>query len=43
NAGSHQLVWNGKDDNGRQVSSGLYFFRMKSGTYSSTRKMIMMK
>lgn len=41
--GEHQIIWNGNDDNGRQVSSGLYFFRMKSGTYSSTRKMIMMK
>ncbi|MDI3504038.1 MAG: serine protease [Candidatus Cloacimonadota bacterium] len=42
-SGKHQIVWNGKDDNGRQVSSGLYFYRMKSGKYSSTRKMIMMK
>ena len=43
NGGEHQIVWNGTDDSGRQVSSGLYFFRMKSGSYSSTRKMIMMK
>ena len=43
NSGEHQIVWNGTDDSGRQVASGLYFFRMKSGTYSSTRKMIMMK
>lgn len=43
NSGDHQIVWNGMDDSDRQVSSGLYFFRMKSGSYSSTRKMIMMK
>lgn len=43
NAGEHQIVWNGDDDSGRQVASGLYFYRMKSGKYSSTRKMIMMK
>ncbi len=42
-AGEHQIVWHGTDDQGRQVASGLYFYRMKSGKYSSTRKMIMMK
>nr|MDK2851063.1 serine protease [Candidatus Cloacimonadota bacterium] len=42
-AGEHKIVWNGTDDNGRNVSSGLYFYRLKSGKYSSTRKMIMMK
>jgi len=42
-AGNHQVVWHGTDDSGRQVASGLYFYRMKSGKYSSTRKMIMMK
>jgi subtilisin family serine protease len=42
-AGEHRVVWNGTDDNGRAVSSGLYFYRLKSGKYSSTRKMIMMK
>ncbi len=43
NAGEHEVVWNGTDDNGRKVSSGLYFYRLRSGKYSSTRKMIMMK
>ncbi len=42
-AGEHRLQWNGTDDNGRNVASGLYFYRMKSGKYSSTRKMILMK
>lgn len=43
NAGSHSIVWNGTDDNGKNVSSGIYFFNMKSGKYTSTRKMILMK
>jgi flagellar hook assembly protein FlgD len=43
NAGSHNIVWNGKDDQGNNVSSGIYFFNMKSGKYTSTRKMILMK
>ncbi|MDD2506823.1 MAG: S8 family serine peptidase [Candidatus Cloacimonetes bacterium] len=42
-SGKHQMVWNGTDDNGNGVASGLYFYRMKSGKYSSTRKMILMK
>ena len=42
-AGNHQLVWNGTDAKGQTVSSGIYYYRMKSGKYSSTRKMIMMK
>ncbi len=42
-AGRHQMVWNGADDNGSTVASGLYFYRLKSGKYSSTRKMILMK
>lgn len=42
-AGAHNIVWNGKDDHGNNVSSGIYFFNMKSGKYTSTRKMILMK
>lgn len=42
-AGRHQVVWNGRDDNNREVSSGIYFYRMKTGRYTSTKKMIMMK
>ena len=42
-AGNHQLTWNGTDEQGAQVGSGVYFYRMKSGKYSSTRKMVMMK
>lgn len=42
-AGESSVVWNGDDDNGITVSSGIYFYRMKSGTYSNTKKMILMK
>lgn len=41
--GKHTVVWNGKDDGGKQVASGIYFYRLKNGTNSSTRKMILMK
>ncbi len=42
-AGDHTVVWEGDDDNGRQVSSGIYLYKMYSGKYTSTKKMIMMK
>lgn len=43
NQGMNNLHWNGMDTNGKAVSSGVYFFRLKSGSYSSTRKMVLMK
>ncbi len=42
-AGNHSVVWDGRDSMGRSVSSGTYLYRMQSGRYSSTKKMIMMK
>ncbi len=42
-AGNHTAIWNGKDNSGRNVASGVYYYRMKSGKYSSTRKMVMLK
>ncbi len=42
-AGSHRIAWDGKTDQNRDAVSGVYFYRMKSGSYSSTRKMILMK
>ncbi|MCD4650296.1 MAG: T9SS type A sorting domain-containing protein [Candidatus Cloacimonetes bacterium] len=42
-AGSHSVVWDGKNESGRSVKSGVYFYRMKSGRYTSTKKMILLK
>ncbi len=42
-AGPHTVVWNGTDNNGKSVASGVFFYRMKSGKYTSTKKMILMK
>lgn len=41
--GAHSVAWNGKDNKGQNLPSGVYFYRMKSGRYTSTKKMIMMK
>ncbi len=42
-AGNHSAVWDGSDANGSSVASGIYFYRLRAGTYSETRKMIMLK
>lgn len=41
--GINKVTWDGKNDNGIDVASGTYLFRLRSGSYSSTKKMIMMK
>jgi len=42
-SGSHTVEWNGFDDTGRAVSSGIYFYRMRAGEYVGVRKMLLMK
>ncbi len=42
-AGNYKIVWKGLDNNNKKVASGIYFYRMKSGNYTSTKKMILMK
>lgn len=41
--GVHSVNWDGTDNAGKSVSSGMYYFRLKSGSYSSTKKMVLMK
>ena len=42
-AGDYQVVWNGLDQKGRPVSSGLYFYRMIAGTEQLVGKMTYLK
>lgn len=46
-AGMHSVVWNGKDTNGRSVSSGIYFSILDAnngeGDYTSVKKVILLK
>ena len=42
-AGKHSILWNGKDEEGKQISSGIYFYRMITDDYSASKKMIMLK
>ncbi|MEA2096026.1 MAG: T9SS type A sorting domain-containing protein [Candidatus Cloacimonadota bacterium] len=41
--GEHSVVWEGKDDNGKQVSSGLYLYKLKTDDKIISKKMLLLK
>ena len=42
-AGSYSVTWDGKNDYGSQVPSGVYIYSIRSGQFISSKKMILMK
>ncbi|MCB0490706.1 MAG: T9SS type A sorting domain-containing protein, partial [Cyclobacteriaceae bacterium] len=42
-AGYKSVVWDGKNNSGNQVPSGIYIYRLQAGTFVQTRKMMMLK
>ena len=40
---SKAVYWDGKNDIGEQVASGVYFYHLSAGDYSATRKMVILK
>ena len=41
--GRHEAVWDGLDDTGRRVASGVYFVRMNAQGFEDMRKMVLLK
>jgi len=41
--GTYSVQWDGKDNKGSSVSSGVYFYRISAGEFSKTRKMVLLK
>jgi hypothetical protein len=41
--GVHQVVWDGRDDAGTPVASGVYFYRVASGDFVSSRKLMLIR
>jgi hypothetical protein len=42
-AGYYKAVWKGKDAQGREVSSGVYFYRLDAGGFSKTNKLVVVR
>ena len=42
-ARSEAIYWDGRNDFGEQVSSGIYFYHLNAGDFSATRKMVIVK
>ena len=42
-AGAHSVIWNGEDADGKGVSSGIYFYRIKAGEFIDSKKTILLK
>jgi len=42
-AGNHVTRWDGKDDTGREVASGIYFYRLNVGNVVEMRKLSLLK
>jgi hypothetical protein len=40
-SGDHQFIWNGKDEKGNALNSGIYFLRIETGDQTETKKIIM--
>ena len=40
---SEAIYWDGRNDFGEQVSSGIYFYHLNAGDFSATRKMVIVK
>ena len=42
-AGHHVVNFDGRDQNGKQLTSGMYFYRVKAGKYNAIKKMTLLK
>ena len=42
-AGAHSVAWDGADQGGQPVASGIYLYKLSYGTGSQSRKMILLK
>ena len=42
-AGAQKVLWSGNNDRGIPVSSGIYFYRLKTENYDKTMRMLLVK
>lgn len=42
-AGYHRAVWDGRDDTGKELPGGIYFYKLSAGDFSAQRRMLFVK
>ena len=42
-SGHKSVLWDGKDNSGKEVASGIYFYQMKIGDFSEGKKLVLLK
>ena len=43
NSGKHSVLWDGKDDKGNNVSSGVYIYQIRAGKFYNKRRMLLVR
>jgi len=41
--GKHSVIFDGKNNNGGKIASGIYFYRLEAGDFTQSKKMILLK
>lgn len=41
--GTHSVIWDGRDENGAEVPTGIYFYRLETDEFLDTKKMLLLK
>ena len=41
--GTHEVIWDGKDEKGNEVASGVYLYQLKTADFRQTRKMVLIR
>jgi hypothetical protein len=42
-AGNHSIMWNGRNNQGKKVPSGMYLYQFRAGNYNVTKKMVLLE